>query len=40
VVTRSVRYSMGFSFRSAGFSHFCHRLLRDLCDYRPCSEYS
>jgi hypothetical protein len=35
VVTRSVRYSMGFSFRSPGFSHFCHRLLRDLCDYRP-----
>ena len=27
VVTRSVRYSMGFSFRSPGFSRFCHRLL-------------
>jgi hypothetical protein len=35
VVTRSMRYSMGFSFRSTGFSHFCHRLLRDLYDYRP-----
>src|SRR5712692_4512470 len=32
VVTRSMRYSMGFSFRSPGFSPFCHRLLRDLCD--------
>ena len=32
VVTRSVRYSMGFSFRSRGFSRLCHRLLRDLCD--------
>jgi hypothetical protein len=26
---------MGFSFRSPGFSRFCHRLLRDPCDYRP-----
>jgi len=23
-----------FSFRSLGFSHFCYRLLRDLCDHR------
>jgi len=25
---------MGFSFRSPGFSRFCHRLLRDLSEYR------
>jgi len=24
-----------FSFRSLGFSHFCYRLLRDLCDHWP-----
>ncbi len=24
-----------FSFRSPGFSHFCYRLLGDLCDHRP-----
>jgi hypothetical protein len=29
VVTRSVRYSKGFSFRSPGFSRFCHPLPRD-----------
>ena len=34
VVTISVRYSMGFSFRSPGFSRFCHRLLRDLSEHR------